>query len=197
MRTAYVVLGLLMLTAASSYGFEFGVMGGVRDWKESRDTDTRITPMLAVTVGNRISENSWFRADALIGFWSREIRTRIVASHSFDNDYFTSDQTGIQIGARGSFDAQSLRADRQKSVRPVASVGVMLVTEDAGPWTHDREKLGAEFSAGLAILAKPGADVLLLYNHLTMAKGDESAYGYRNIAQYVTLGYRFSVGGAR
>jgi hypothetical protein len=196
MRTTYVVLLLVILSTASSYGFELGVLGGVRDWKESSDTDTRITPMLAVTVGNRFSEHSWFRADALVGLWSREVRYFVYDYPApFGNGLhdLTSDQTGFQIGGRATIDVQSMMDDRRPSVRPIASVGVMLVSEDAGPWTHDQEKLGAEFCVGLAIPAKPGADVLLLYNHLTMARGDDPAYGYNYISRYVTLGYRFSV----
>ncbi|MBL0061673.1 MAG: hypothetical protein IPP40_09390 [bacterium] len=71
MRTTYVVLVLTMLSAASSYGFDIGISGGIRDWEDTAQRSVRPTPTLILSLGEYFRPDLPYRFDAVGGIWRR------------------------------------------------------------------------------------------------------------------------------
>ncbi len=74
MRTTYVVLVLTMMSAASSYGFDLGISGGIRDWEDTSRADERFTPEGTLTIGQTLTPKSALRVEGLVAAWTHLVR---------------------------------------------------------------------------------------------------------------------------
>ncbi len=198
MRTAYVVLLLTMLSAASSYGFDIGISGGVRDW-ERYDGSVHGWPLLVLSAGRHVTPISPFRVEAVAGAWYGEEQLIpydfvMFGGSEEDSRPYSFSRPGYMFGARAQYETQTVNARR---VRPFVSAGLMWATSRVKPkWdSYWRDGFGAEGRLGLAIPFGYSGDVLIQYgifydiNH----EPDKGIVDEKDAMQYLTLGYRFRV----
>lgn len=193
MRTAYVVLLLTILSAASSYGWELGVQAGVRDWRNTARSDERATPMMMLTFGEHISPNIPLSFGVTVGAWTHEARERTYGLQDYvgnpNNREWTSERPGYVLGGQAQIDNQSSSGSGKRSVRPVVGLGYYWMAEKDElfhqSYWHD-EWMG-ELQLGIAIPMQRSADFLLQYG----VANNLSTSGQAK--QNLTFGYRFSV----
>lgn len=203
MRTTYVVLVLTILSAASSYGWELGVQGGVRDWEESTQASLRPTPQVMLTLGKHVSTTSPIRIDGVAGLWSQrtvETGPEMIQNQLDDNPpshegyhYEESkighEWPGFMFGGRVVLDGQARRDNGRRAVRPMVGAGLLWTVQEDKKYDqlywHDRWT--GEGLLGVAIPVGRAADFMVQYGFANNFNDDDQA------TQYLTVGYRFSV----
>jgi len=196
-----------MLSAASSYGFDIGISGGIRDWESTSRNEERATPQVMLTVGNTITPNSPFRVDAVAGAWTREERVQHYEYVWFggrDEDiaFKTVERSGFAIGLRTQLDNRKLNENGHRVVRPVIGLGWMWTVQkdDLTPGLYglrDQEywndQWATELMVGIAIPTARAADLLIQYTPTGVVRFNEGEIKTHSFIHSLSLGYRFAV----
>ncbi len=202
MRTTYVVLVLTMLSAASSYGWELGVQGGVRDWESTNKSDVRFTPQGTLLIGKTITPNSPFRVDAVASAWTRETRIYSLSGYSDVAYSRTTERSGYAFGARVQLDNRQRSESGRRLGRPYIGAGwLWTVQKEAQPsWFGDGgyveywdDQWAAEALLGIAIPSARTADFLIQYTFMAVVPFRNRTIDDEYGVHALSLGYRFSV----
>ncbi len=198
MRTAYVVLLLTMLSAASSYGFEIGISGGVRNLETARTGYDPGAPMVSVTAGRRIVPALPFRIDAVASAWRSRVAKVpydfiMFGGSEEDSRPYHVVQPGFQFGVRTQAEFEFLRLPY--GMRPAIGAGMYWATDRAelDYERYWRDGWGAEAVFGLAIPFGHRGAVVAQYGIAGdfAAENDDGTVDWKDMLHYFTLGYRF------
>lgn len=200
MRTTYVVL-LMVLGAASSYGIDLGISGGIRDWENTSRADERFTPQMALTVGQTITPNSAVRVDAVAAAWTHESNELEHDLHGWVSHSDRVERSGYAFGARVVFDNRKLGTNGGRLVRPYVGAGIHWAAEKrlTPPWyfgVHREywyDRWDAEGILGIAVPTGSKADFLIQYAISGPWTDLENDSHWGHAVHSVSLGYRFAV----
>ncbi len=205
MRTTYVVLVLTMMSAASSYGFDLGISGGIRDWEDTSRADERFTPEGTLTIGQTLTPKSALRVEGLVAAWTHETNDRSYDLHGYLERYRRVERSGFAFGARFILDNRILRPNGGRLVRPYVGAGIRWATDKSEAITffgnqgetYWNEQWVGELLVGIAIPTTRTADFLIQYSpsgDIRFREGDIDTHEW---IHSLSLGYRFAVWGER
>ncbi len=200
MKTAVSLV--ILLSAVSAFGFDFGVTFGMRETLESRSHGWQADPQVAISAGNTLTPNSRFRTDAIVGFWSAHYFGRAgfdahgISFPTYEEPiwYRTGNRIGFFGGGRFIVEGKHVLANGHRVAYPGIGFGGQYSVQESYPsedvW-FDRFELEGLFRIGFPVTYT--SDILLeaaFTQNLNLLDQD----GWpTDFAFYASLGYRFSV----
>lgn len=197
------VVGLLiLLNTVSAFGFDLGATFGMRETLENRSHGWQADPQVAISVGNTLTPNSRFRADAIVGFWSAHYfgRTSTDAggidfpTYEPPIWYRTGNRVGFFGGGRFIVEGKHVLANGRRVAYPGVGFGAQYGVQESYPTTNiwfDRFEFEGLFRIGIPVTYS--SDILLeaaFTQNLNLLDQD----GWpTDFAFYGSLGYRFRV----